>query len=146
MTKKIKFLLPLLFCLLGMPFILTSCGDDDDEPNDSTYYDFSIIWDVVDKGNYSTAESMLLVAGLTDDCENIFKACTTARAISEFNEFCEQLRYDLATDYDIITIKATLVRNEGNKYIASKTFYIKPDGTILKKPVTSVAEDAIIVE
>lgn len=125
-----------------MPLLLSSCngGSNPDEPDDTVYYDFSIIWDVVDKGEYSTAEAMLLVANLTDACENIFTATTTSRAINDFNDFCQQMRYELATDYDEITIKASLVRNEGNKTIAIKTFYIKPDGTILKKP-TQVAID-----
>ena len=145
MSKKIKFL-SLLLTLLVIPLCFSSCSKDDDEPNDSAYYDFSIIWDVVDKGDYTTAEAMMLVAELTEECEKIFTACTTARAINEFNEFCEQMRYELATDFDEITIKAKLVRNEGNKTIATKTFYIKPDGTILKLPANNNVSISAIEE
>ena len=145
MSKNIKFL-SLLLTLLVMPLYLSSCNNDDDEPNDSAYYDFSIIWDVVDKGVYTTAEAMTLVADLTNMSENLFTACTTARAINEFNEFCEQMRYELATDCDEITIKAKLVRNEGNKTVATKTFYIKPDGTILKLPANHGMNKSTIEE
>lgn len=132
MTKKFTLLTPFMM-LLTLPAVLTSCNDDDDDqPNDTAYYDFSIVWSVVDKGEYSTADAMMVAAELTDACEDLFEACTTAYAINEFNDFCEKLRYEFATDYAEITLKATLVRNEGNKTIASKTFYIHPDGTILK--------------
>ena len=135
-TKNDK-LLSQLFSLLVMPVQFSSCNkEDDDEPNDTAYYDFSIVWDVVDKGDLTTAQAKNISASLTEDCEDIFEACTEAYAKNEFLDFCEQLRYEFSSEFDMftVTLKATLVRNEGNKTIASKTFYIKPDGTILKAP------------
>lgn len=109
---------------------LSACGsDDDDEPNDTRYYDFSIVWDVIDKGDYTTAQAQSIASDFTTTSEDIFQACTEAYAIREFNEFCEQLRYEFATGYKRITLKARLVRNEGNVTIATKTFKMDPNGT-----------------
>lgn len=127
----------LLLMLFAIPAIFTSCSDDDKDKglnDDTTYYDFSIVWDVVDKGAYSTADAKALAASFTYASEDIFEACTTAYAVREFNDFCQQLRYEFATDYYEITLRANLVRNEGNVTVASKTFYIKPTGTTLGAP------------
>ncbi len=128
MTKKFK-LVSLLFALLAIPFLFSSCSKDDDEPNDTAYYDFSIVWDVVDKGDLTTAQAKAIAASLTIDCEDIFEACTEAYAKSEFLDLCEQLRYEFSSEFDAITfsLSATLIRNEGNKTIAKKTFYVRPD-------------------
>ena len=124
----------LLLTLFAIPTIFTSCGDDKDEPDNSAYYDFSIVWDVVDKGVYSTADAQALAASFTYLTEDVFEAYTTDAAIREFNNFCQQFRYEFATNYNEITLRANLVRNEGNVKVASKTFYIKPTGTTLGAP------------
>lgn len=130
MLKKIN-LLAVLFSLLFIP-VVTSCGGSDPDPDDNSYYDFSILWDVVDKGDYTTAEAQIVAAQLTATSEDIFTACTEAYAVREFNNFCEELRYMFATGYMKITLKARLVRNEGNRQVATKTFYIDPKGTTIK--------------
>lgn len=127
----------LLLMLFAIPAIFTSCGDDDKDKglnDDTTYYDFSVVWDVVDKGDYTTADAKRIAADFTDDDTDLFIAYTTAEAVREFNEYCQRLRYGLSTGYLKITLRATLVRNEGNKTITSKTFYIKPEGTEVKAP------------
>ncbi len=124
----------LLLMLIAIPAFVTSCGDDNDEPDDTSYYDFSIVWDVVDRGAYTTADAKAVAASLTYDCEDLFEACTTAYALNQFNDFCQQLRYVFGTDYKEITLRANLVSNEGNVTISSKTFYIKPSGTTLGAP------------
>ncbi len=111
-----------------------------------SYYDFSIIWDVVDRGDYTTSEAQIVAAGLTAVSEDIFTACTEAYAVREFNDFCEKLRYEFATGYMKITLKARLVRNEGNKQIATKTLYIKPEGTTIQSlPMDVQTMDAAVV-
>lgn len=125
----------LLLTLLALPFALTSCGGDDDEPDDNTYYDFSVVWDVVDKGDYSTAAAQAIAASFTIEDEDMFEAFTTAAAVEAFKEYCERLRYGFSGEVDReITLKARLVRNEGNQTIASKTFHITPNGTTLNAP------------
>lgn len=145
MTKKNK-LVSLLFAFLVIPFLFSSCSKDE-EPDDTAYYDFSIVWDIVDKGNLSTGEAKSIEAELTSECEDILEACTEAYAKNVFEDFCQQLRYEFSSEFDDLTftIKATLIRNEGNKKIASKTFYITPNGTTLKKPAIDLLEDSDIV-
>lgn len=132
----------LMFIALGFSF--SSCKDDNDEPSSSGYYDFSIVWDVVDKGDYTTAEALSTIADLTEDSENILRGYTEADAKEYFEEFCQRMRYQIATKYKKITLRASLVRNEGNKVIARKTFYVDPNGTTIKAPVRSGDEIVIV--
>lgn len=136
----------LLLMLVTMGFSFTACSsDDDDEPDDAGYYDFSIVWDVVDKGGYTTSDAMSLVAGLTEDGEDIITHCTESDAKEIFEDFCQQFRYQLSTGYLEITLKAKLIRNEGSKKIAEKTFYVDPDGTTVKAPARNAGTSAVVV-
>lgn len=134
--KPFKFL-AMLFMFLTFGVTFSACSDSDEPDNSNSYYDFSIVWDVVDKGDYTTAEAQQLVANFTSIGEEIFEGMTEAQAKETFNEFCEQLRYQFATGYMKITIKANLIRIEGSKKIASKTFYIKPEGTTINAPAAN---------
>lgn len=134
MKHQIKFL-SMLLTLFVMSISFSACSSDDDQPeNSNAKYDFSINWEVVDRGDYTVAEAKSLAASLTSSSEDLITRCTVDAARELFLEFCEDFRYDLATGYMKITLRAELVRNEGNKVIASKTFYIDPDGTTIKMP------------
>ena len=122
----------IVLVLLAMSTIsFVSCGGDD-EPDQVTYYDFSIEWDVKDKGDYSVASAQAIAADFTKQCQYVFMECTEAQAKEKFDDFCQRLRYELATDYKELTLVAKLIRVEGEKELARKTFYIKPDGTTIK--------------
>lgn len=134
MKHQIKFL-SMLLTLFVMSISFSACSSDDDEPeNNNAKYDFSINWEVVDRGDYTVAEAKSLAASLTEISEDMITRCTVDVAKELFLEFCEDFRYDFATGYMKITLRAELVRNEGNKVISSKTFYIDPDGTTIKMP------------
>lgn len=121
---------------------IASCSKD--EPDDKGYYDFSIVWEVIDKGDYTTAEAKSLAAEFTNECEDIFEGYTVEEAKEDFEEFCRRLRYELSTGYMEITLQAILVRNEGNKKISSKKFYIKPEGTTINKPGQPTRAEVIV--
>jgi len=143
MKQKSLFRILPLFLLFLLPMItLSSCDDEEDEPeagsatdnelNDPAYYDFSIVWSVIDRGDYTTAEAQTIAAEFTNLSENQFKGMKTKDAVKYFNDFCEQLRYQLGTGYKKITLKANLVREQGNRVIATKTFYIRPEGSSIQ--------------
>lgn len=136
----------LLLMIVTMSISLTACGSDDkDEPEDTNYYDYSIVWDVVDNGDYTASEALAIAAQFTAVSEDIIAYCTEARAKELFDEFCQELRYDFATGYYQITLKARLIRNEGKKQIAEKTFYIHPDGTTIKAPALNAEDSSVII-
>lgn len=133
-----------MLALVSIP--LSSCSDDsEDEPNLDAYYDFSIVWEVMDNGDYTTSEANVVAAELTIESQDLFKAVTELSAIDQFNELCQQLRYELSTGYYKITLVAKLVRNEGAKVVARKTFYIDPDGTTIKAPQRN-PENVVTIE
>lgn len=143
MKQTAKFMAMLLM-LVGMSISFTACSDDD-EPDNKTLYDFSIVWDVVDKGDYTTAEAQRLVANLTSASEYIFEGYTEVEAIEDFEEFCQEMRYQFGTGKAKITLSAKLTRTEGNKVIASRTFYIDPNGTTIKAPARAQGAEAVVV-
>lgn len=134
----------MLLMLVGMSISFTACSDDD-EPDNTTLYDFSIVWDVVDKGDYTTANAQQVAANLTSSCEYLFEGYTEAEAKEDFEDFCQQMRYELSTGYTKITLLAKLTRTEGNKTIATKTFYINPNGTTIKAPARAEDAEAVVV-
>lgn len=140
-TAKLMAMLMALICL-SLPFV--SCSSSD-EP-DNSYYDYSIVWHVVDKGDYTTSAAQSLAAEFTEECEDMFRGYKESAVKEEFNEFCEQLRYELSTGYMKITLRAELVREEGMRVIATKTFFIDPDGTTIKKPTRAGSEVVVVVE
>ena len=145
MKQLIKHLtILLMLAIMSVP--LSSCGDDsEDEPDYEAYYDFSIVWEVLDNGDYTTSGANVVAAELTIASQDLFTSVTEQNAITLFNEFCQQLRYELSTGYNKITLIAKLVRNEGAKIIARKTFYIDPDGTTIKAPQRS-PEQIVTIE
>lgn len=144
MEKSAKFL-AMLMMMLFTSVSFTSCSDDDG-PDPNAYYDFSIVWDVVNQGDYSIAEAQALVAVLTDSGEYAFEGYKTNDAIEAFEDFCQAMRYTLGTGYTKITLKAKLMRIEGSKVIASKTFFIDPEGTTIKLPAYDTPTDTVVVE
>lgn len=133
MYKPFNLLSMLLLLVVGA-FAFTSCSSDPDPDNPNAYYDFSVIWEVVDRGDYTVSEAQTLAANLTGIGEDLITHSTVKEAKELFNEFCEELRYQFATGYMTITLKARLFCPETNKTLVSKTFYIKPDGTAIKAP------------
>lgn len=133
--KQIVKIFSLLMVTLFMNLSFTSCGDDDkDKPDDKTYYDYSVEWLVVDRGDYKSLEAQEIADDLTETSEYIFEGYTEKAALKLFDEFCEQLRYAWGENYKKITLKAILIRTQGKKQLASKTFYINPNGTTIKSP------------
>ncbi len=131
MKQTILSRLFVLILLLTSTLAFSSCGSDD-EPDNVTYYDFSIEWEVKDKGDYTVAAAQAIAADFTKQCQYVFMECTEAQAKEKFDDFCQRLRYELATDYKELTLVAKLIRVEGEKEMARKTFFINPEGTTIK--------------
>lgn len=144
MKLTAKFMAMLLM-LLSMSLSFTSCSDDNDQLDNKTLYDFSIVWDVVDRGDYTTANAQQVAANLTASGEYIFEGFTETDAIELFDDFCQQMRYQLSTGYTKITLLAKLTRIEGNKVVTTKTFYIDPNGTTIKAPARAEGAEAVVV-
>lgn len=112
---------------------LTSCGDDDEPVNPSAYNDYSVLWTVVDRGDYTVQEANVLAAGFSQDDAQLFAHVHEEDALESFTDYCQELRYYFNKEsYKNITLCATLTRDDDLKALKSYTFYITPDGTTLK--------------
>lgn len=123
MKKVLTSLLAVLMAVL-MSASFSSCSKDDDL-DDSSYYDFSIIWKVTDKGDLTTAIARQLESELNDEFEDVFEDYTTREAKKDFDKLCEYLEDDLEEMGFECTLKATLYRENDRKDIASHTFHIR---------------------
>ena len=126
-----KVLMAMMAIIMAVSF--SACSDDDDAPaNPNAYYDYSVIWSVVDKGDYSAQDAASLAAEFSQDDKLIYESYHEAEAIEDFDDYCQRFRYHFSQGYKTITLKATLTREEDNKAVKSHIFYITPDGTTIK--------------
>ncbi|MDE6007517.1 MAG: hypothetical protein K2G67_08200 [Muribaculaceae bacterium] len=131
MKKLITYLSGVLMVVL-MSVSFSSCSSNDDDADDSTLYDFSIVWSVTDYGDFTKAQANDLIDNLDDLSENIFEGYTTSDAKKDFSKFMESLRYEMDDFGYNITLKATLYNEDSRKDITSKTLVCSPHGATLK--------------
>lgn len=130
MKKLITNLSGLLLVVL-MSVSFASCSSDDDA-DDTTEYDFSIVWSVADKGDFTTSQANQMAENFNEITENVFEECTTSKAKGYFSEFMNDLRDELDDLGANISFKATLYNEDTEKDVTSKTIVCTPEGAYLK--------------
>lgn len=105
-----------------------------DKPSNLFYSDFSIKWDIVDNGDYSTVEALALAENFTNASVDILEGYKIESAKNLFNEFCKDMCEEILTGFCNVTLRASLKRSNGNETLMSRIFYVKPEGTTVRIP------------